>query len=76
VVRRIIFIQVLTSRGDATPSALFSLGAPRRPPFFADVDFHALRLIDVQDLGPGTGWGNVRTPMFRGSDRGNRRVWA
>jgi len=64
VERRIIFIEVQTTSGQASPSALFSVNAVRRPLFYADVDLHALRLIGVQDLGPGTGWGNVPTPMF------------
>jgi len=63
-VRRIIFVRVETENGDRSPAALFSMTAARRPLFFADVDFHASRLLRVQDLGPGTGWGNVPTPMF------------
>jgi len=64
VVRRIIFVRVETTHGDTSPAALFSVRVARRPLFFTDVDFHALRLLKVEDLGPGTGWGNVPTPMF------------
>jgi hypothetical protein len=32
--------------------------------FFVDVDMHNLILLDIHSLGPGTGWGNVPTPMF------------
>jgi hypothetical protein len=34
------------------------------PQFFVDVDLHTLTLLGVKDLGPGTGWGRVPTPMF------------
>ncbi len=64
MVRRIIFVRVDAPGGEVTPAALLATGAPRRPLFFADVDLHALRCERVQDLGPGTGWGNVPTPMF------------
>jgi protein-S-isoprenylcysteine O-methyltransferase Ste14 len=63
-VRRIIFVRVETPGGEADPAAIFSTSAPRRPLFFADVDLHALRCERVQALGPGTGWGDVPTPVF------------
>ncbi len=65
-VRRIIFLRVATG-GDASASnasSLFAIGAARVPQFFVDVDMHDLTLLDVRDLGPGTGWGRVPTPMF------------
>lgn len=46
------------------PSSLFAIGAVRVPLFFIDVDLHTLTLLDVKDLGPGTGWSRVPTPMF------------
>jgi hypothetical protein len=64
--RRIIFLEVAGS-GDASvadPAALFAMGAVRAPRFYADVDLHTLELLEVKDLGPGTGWGRVPTPMF------------
>ncbi|BDG05669.1 methyltransferase family protein [Anaeromyxobacter oryzae] len=64
--RRIIFLQVRTN-GDGAhvdPSSLFAVGAVRVPRFYIDVDMHTLTLLDVQALGPGTGWGSVPTPMF------------
>lgn len=61
-VRRIIFLHVGGSGRE--PSALFAVGAARTPLFLVDVDMHALTLLDVRDLGPGTGWGRVPTPMF------------
>jgi len=64
--RRIIFLGV-PSAADTTrtqPASLFAIGAVRVPEFFVDVDMHALELHDVHDLGPGTGWGQVPTPMF------------
>jgi protein-S-isoprenylcysteine O-methyltransferase Ste14 len=57
--RRIIFLEVPDGA-----SSLFASGAVRAPRFFVDVDLHSLTLLDVQDLGPGTGWGRVPTPMF------------
>jgi hypothetical protein len=64
--RRVIFLEV-PSAGDAPsadPSALFAVGAVRVPRFFADVDMHEVKVLDVHELGPGTGWGRVPTPMF------------
>jgi protein-S-isoprenylcysteine O-methyltransferase Ste14 len=65
-VRRIIFLRVVTRDADRTsePSSLFAIAASREPRFFVDVDMHALTLGEVRDLGPGTGWGRVPTPMF------------
>lgn len=63
-VRRIIFVRVDTPGELATPAALLAVSAPRQPLFFADVDLHTLRCEKVQELGSGTGWGNVPTPMF------------
>ncbi len=64
--RRIIFLKVATAEGaaPADPASLFAIGAVRVPLFFADVDMHALELVAVHALGPGTGWGQVPTPMF------------
>jgi hypothetical protein len=30
----------------------------------ADVDIHNLALLQIKDLGQGTGWGDVPTPLF------------
>jgi len=38
--------------------------AVRLPQFFADVDLHTLTVHAIQPLGPGTGRGQVPTPMF------------
>jgi hypothetical protein len=46
------------------PAALFAVDAVRVPWFYVDVDLHTLTLLGVRDLGPGTGWGRVPTPMF------------
>jgi hypothetical protein len=62
--RRLIFLHVNTKQGALTPDAIFALAAERTPLFFADLDIHALDLQDIEDLGPGTGWGRVPTPMF------------
>jgi hypothetical protein len=62
--RRVIFLRV-GNEGDASgPSSLFAIGQARVPQFFVDVDMHSLKLLDVRDLGPRTGWGSVPTPMF------------
>jgi hypothetical protein len=46
------------------PSTLSAIDQARVPQFFVDVDMHSLTLLGVKDLGPGTGWGRVPTPMF------------
>ncbi len=64
--RRLIFLDV-PGAGDPASfdrSALFAVGAVRVPRFFVDVDMHQLKVLDVHELGPGTGWGRVPTPMF------------
>ena len=63
-VRRLIFLRVQTGGTTESPASLFSIDASRRPQFFVDVDFHTLEMLQVKDLGPGTGWGFVPTPMF------------
>jgi protein-S-isoprenylcysteine O-methyltransferase Ste14 len=63
-VRRIIFLRVEGVGRTNEPAALFAIAGVRVPQFFVDVDMHTLALLDVRDLGPGTGWGRVPTPMF------------
>ena len=65
-VRRIIFLRVGNGAdlNGAESSSLFTIGAARVPQFFIDVDMHTRTLLEVRDLGPGTGWGRVPTPMF------------
>ena len=63
-VRRLIFLRVQTGRTTESPALLFGIDAIRTPQFFVDVDFHTLTILEVKDLGPGTGWGFVPTPMF------------
>jgi len=63
-VRRIIFLRVLGVGAANEPSSLFAIDGVRVPQFYVDVDMHTLALLDVRDLGPGTGWGRVPTPMF------------
>ncbi len=64
--RRIIFLQIPGAGGGTpvTPAALFGIGTVRLPRFFVDVDLHTLTVLGEKDLGPGTGWGRVPTPMF------------
>jgi protein-S-isoprenylcysteine O-methyltransferase Ste14 len=63
-VRRLIFLNIHTSRETNAPASMFAINADRTPRFFIDADIHNLQLLDVKDLGPGTGWGLVPTPMF------------
>ena len=62
--RRFIFLRVQTGESMGSPASLFSINATRVPQFFADVDIHDLTLLQVKDLGAGTGWGLVPTPLF------------
>jgi len=63
-VRRIIFLRVAGGEDAGDPSSLFAIARARVPQFFVDLDVHTLALLKVRDLGPGTGWGRVPTPMF------------
>ena len=63
-VRRLIFLRIDAAMTSQTRASLFAINATRTPLFFADVDMHTLALLGLKDLGPGTGWGRVPTPMF------------
>jgi protein-S-isoprenylcysteine O-methyltransferase Ste14 len=63
VVRRLIFLNV-SDGVISQPSDFFSINAKRVPQFMVDVDVHNLKLIQVKDLSPETGWGKLPTPMF------------
>jgi hypothetical protein len=64
--RRVIFLEVpnVADAAQVDSASLFAIGAVRIPRFYADVDMHELKLLDVHELAPGTGWGRVPTPMF------------
>ena len=62
--RRLIFLELDSPPSLNTRAVVFGITTARVPLFFADVDMHSLTLVDIQDLGPGTGWGRVPTPMF------------
>ena len=62
--RRLIFLYLDLPGDGYTRAQLFGITTTRVPLFFADVDVHALTLLDIHRLGPGTGWGRVPTPMF------------
>jgi protein-S-isoprenylcysteine O-methyltransferase Ste14 len=64
MVRRLIFLRLDSPRPVRTRAQIFGITTTRVPQFFADVDIHNLILLDIHDLGPGTGWGQVPTPMF------------
>ncbi len=64
MVRRLIFLRVEAGGSGTARADLFAINAIRTPQFFVDVDMHELALLEVKDLGPGTGWGLVPTPMF------------
>jgi hypothetical protein len=63
-IRRLIFLRVLSSEATDSLASLFRINATRTAQFFADVDLHELVLLRVKDVGAGTGWGLVPTPMF------------
>ncbi len=63
VVRRLIFLSI-EDVDVKEPADLFSMNAVRVPQFMVDVDVHNLRILDVKDLGRGSGWGPVPTPVF------------
>jgi protein-S-isoprenylcysteine O-methyltransferase Ste14 len=64
IIRRLIFLRIDAPQSRITPRLIFGINTLRVPQFFIDVDIHNLKLLDVQSLGPGTGWGRVPTPMF------------
>ena len=64
MVRRLIFLRLDSPRSSNGSVDVFGITTTRVPLFFADVDMHNLTLLDIQALGPGTGWGRVPTPMF------------
>ncbi len=64
VMRRVIFMEI---RGDGpleSQAEDFSLDNERMPRFFVDIHLHTLEIMQVKDTPPGTGWGDVPTPMF------------
>jgi protein-S-isoprenylcysteine O-methyltransferase Ste14 len=63
-VRRLIFLRLDSPGSGSTRASIFGINTARVPQFFADVDIHNLIVLDIQSLGPGTGWGRVPTPMF------------
>jgi protein-S-isoprenylcysteine O-methyltransferase Ste14 len=63
VIRRLIFLSI-EDVGGKNPSDLFAINALRVPQFMIDVDVHSLKVLDVQELPHGSGWGTVPTPMF------------
>ena len=64
IVRRLIFLRIVSPGRAADAASLFAINALRIPQFFVDVDIPNLVQLDIKDLGPGTGWGSVPTPMF------------
>ena len=64
MVRRLIFLQLNSPNSLNTRADVFGVTTTRVPLFFADVDMHKLTLLDIQALGPGTGWRRVPAPMF------------
>ncbi len=63
VVRRLIFLSI-EGVEMKTPADLFAINALRVPQFMVDVEVHNMRLLDVEDLPHGSGWGTVPTPAF------------
>jgi hypothetical protein len=46
------------------PSDRFSINALRVPQFTLDINVHDLKLLDINKLRHGSGWGRVPTPVF------------
>jgi protein-S-isoprenylcysteine O-methyltransferase Ste14 len=63
VVRRLIFLSI-ENVDVKSPADLFSINALRVPQFLVDVDVHNMKLMEVEDLAHGSGWGTVPTPVF------------
>ncbi len=61
--RRLIFIGI-EGVPVTSPADLFAINAVRTPAFMADVEVHNLRILEIKDLAPGSGWGTVPTPVF------------
>ena len=61
--RRLIFIAI-EGVPVRSPSDLFAINAVRVPAFMADVAVHSLKILEIKDLAPGSGWGTVPTPVF------------
>jgi protein-S-isoprenylcysteine O-methyltransferase Ste14 len=64
VPRRLIFLRVESAGPTPGRRRLFGINAVRVPQFYVDLDIHNMVLLDLEPLGPGTGWGRVPTPMF------------
>lgn len=64
VVRRFIFLRIASRHADGSARPLFGINSRRVPLFFADIEVHEPHVLDTSALGPGTGWGEVPTPMF------------
>jgi hypothetical protein len=64
IVRRLIFLRIDSPESIGNAGLLFGINAHRVPLFFADVDVHNAAVLEASQLGPGTGWGRVPTPMF------------
>ena len=62
--RRIIFVQISGKQTLGSVGADFGINNQRTPRFFADVSMHTGEVLRVRDTPPGTGWGDVPTPMF------------
>jgi len=62
--RRIIILQISSGSVLSSARSDFGINERRVPSFFADVHLHSWQVEQVQKLPPGTGWGDVPTPMF------------
>jgi hypothetical protein len=61
--RRLIFLSIEDMEVRES-SDLFAVNALRVPQFMVDVEVHNMKLLDVEDLPHGSGWGTVPTPVF------------
>jgi protein-S-isoprenylcysteine O-methyltransferase Ste14 len=62
--RRVIFLEVRGDRPLTKSTDDFRINNQRIPRFFVDIDLHTKEILRLQQTPPGTGWGDVPTPMF------------
>jgi hypothetical protein len=62
--RRVIFLEIHGDRPLGSAGDDFAINALRTPRFFVDIHLHTNEILQVKDTPPGTGWGDVPTPMF------------
>ena len=62
--RRVIFLEIHGDRPLGSAGDDFAINSLRTPRFLVDIHLHTNEILQVKDTPPGTGWGDVPTPMF------------